>query len=740
MSYFQDRVHKEMKLQKDDYTLELKMSDPFHGHQITKKIEFLRENKFGDIEIMPYTLDRHIIEYDHKDSRNTFTDKGENLDIYTVNRLHPDRVKGSRKYHIPGGQQTQPFFPPYLLRLYEQKKKIKTLILTEGYLKAIVGGKHKIPVVGLSSITTYQTREKQIYPEILKIIKACNVENVMMLYDGDYGDLHKNAVENHEELTKRPNNSFFASAKNMQRLYVSKEIDFYFAHIKSELIEGKPKGLDDLLLSVDEKTADKITLKATKLFSDKEFFYKQNVTGSISKLKKYFGLNSVNSFFKKYQSQISLNKFFFFGTEYEFDFEKDKLRIVMPEAANRYIRVGDDYYEKLTRPTTKETHLKLLVRRLKSTIKDDHGPKIFKYIDKFKDFINMPSHEDYQAIVDGFYNMYSDFTHEPKEGTWDNTKMYMQHVFGDQYEMGLDYVQLLFQRPTQILPILSLVSSENSTGKTMFAKWLGEIFKGNSAIIGNSEIASDFNGHLQGKLIIAIDESFIEKKLIVEKIKSLATATELPMTKKGKDTIFVDFFGKIILLSNNVDTFITASEDDVRYWVRELKKPEKENPNLLTDLINEIPAFLYYLQKRKISTENTTRAWFAYDLLKTDALKKVIDKSRPYVYRIIHHEITEMFENHTVYRIQMSISDIKEQFFKNNHRVETPYIKEILTDYFKMKKSEKPGRYKFPNGMLNDVINFYEGNSTFYTFEAKDFLPEHKIFAKPDDDNNDLPF
>ena len=39
-------------------------------------------------------------------------------------------------------------------------------------------------------------------------------------------------------------------------------------------------------------------------------------------------------------------------------------------------------------------------------------------------------------------------------------------------ELGLDYVQLLYQQPTQILPILCLVSKKNETGKTTFAKWL----------------------------------------------------------------------------------------------------------------------------------------------------------------------------------------------------------------------------------------------------------------------------
>jgi len=47
----------------------------------------------------------------------------------------------------------------------------------------------------------------------------------------------------------------------------------------------------------------------------------------------------------------------------------------------------------------------------------------------------------------------------------------VKHIFGDQIELGLDYLQLLYQKPVQILPIVCLVSKERSTGKTTFPKW-----------------------------------------------------------------------------------------------------------------------------------------------------------------------------------------------------------------------------------------------------------------------------
>jgi hypothetical protein len=48
------------------------------------------------------------------------------------------------------------------------------------------------------------------------------------------------------------------------------------------------------------------------------------------------------------------------------------------------------------------------------------------------------------------------------------------------------------------------------------------------------------------------------------------------MNKKGKDQDEIEVFIKFIFASNNEDTFIYASNEDVRYWVR--KKPPLKGP------------------------------------------------------------------------------------------------------------------------------------------------------------------
>ena len=129
------------------------------------------------------------------------------------------------------------------------------------------------------------------------------------------------------------------------------------------------------------------------------------------------------------------------------------------------------------------------------------------------------------------------FEHEPEAGECDNILNFLKHIFGDQVEIGLDYIQLLYQRPTQVLPILCLVSRENKTGKSTFIKLLKAIFTQNCTIIGNEELSNQFNSFWSTKLIVACEESFIEKKTIIERLKALSTGDKITMNAKGRDQI-----------------------------------------------------------------------------------------------------------------------------------------------------------------------------------------------------------
>jgi phage/plasmid-associated DNA primase len=283
--------------------------------------------------------------------------------------------------------------------------------------------------------------------------------------------------------------------------------------------------------------------------------------------------------------------------------------------------VGDSYFEYLKIPNRYAELTETYHNRQKSTIKDDHGPKIFDHIAKYKAFCNTPDHRNYQRVINNCFNTYHPFTHIPEEGECEKTLDFIKHIFGNdivelenghrvpRYELGLDYLTILYTHPQQILPILCLVSRERETGKTTFAKWLKLLFTENMAIVGNNDFENAFNAHWITKLLVCVDETKIDKLNVVEKIKALSTSSHTMMNAKGKDQIEVETFLKFILLSNNEDNFINIDKEEIRFWVLSVPSISGRKVDKLEQhLIEEIPAFLNFLNRRKIITQPYGRA------------------------------------------------------------------------------------------------------------------------------------
>ena len=162
-----------------------------------------------------------------------------------------------------------------------------------------------------------------------------------------------------------------------------------------------------------------------------------------------------------------------------------------------FIRVGINYFkiiEKKDRFGTKHTELK---QWNKQEIVEDNGRAALKEVVKYDDFTIEPDNIKYKSAVDGCYNMYRKFPHRPKAGSWKWTEILMKHIFGEQYEQGITYLQVCYTLPKQALPVLVLVSEKRQTGKSTFIDWMNAIFGNNMGIINPDDIGRDFT---QGRL------------------------------------------------------------------------------------------------------------------------------------------------------------------------------------------------------------------------------------------------
>lgn len=257
-----------------------------------------------------------------------------------------------------------------------------------------------------------------------------------------------------------------------------------------------------------------------------------------------------------------------------------------------YFRVGAEYFKEVNFPLISGDSIKIIKKWSRTAILDDFDRESLKKIKKYEGFCTNPSHVNYQREINNFLNCYEPLSYNPTEaGDWKNIKFYLNHIFQEQYEIGIDYLTILWQKPTQILPILCLVSKEKNTGKTTFLNLLKLIFEGNMTINKNEDFRSRFNSDWASKLIIAVDEVLLDKKEDSERIKNLSTSNHYKSEGKGIDKAEIEFFGKFILCSNNEENFIKTDNLEIRYWVRKIEKFECENPNLLEEMKKEIPNF-----------------------------------------------------------------------------------------------------------------------------------------------------
>ena len=121
-------------------------------------------------------------------------------------------------------------------------------------------------------------------------------------------------------------------------------------------------------------------------------------------------------------------------------------------------------------------------------------------------------------------------------------------------------------------------------------------------INSNEDFRSNFNAEWAHKLLIGVDETFLDRKEDSERIKSLSTSKYYKIEAKGQDRQEIEFFGKFVLRRNNEDNFIQIDPGEIRYWIRRLPPLQQDNKGLLAELRGEIPFFIHYLVERPFTT------------------------------------------------------------------------------------------------------------------------------------------
>ena len=725
MSYFEDRLK---QLHITDKNNVYKTRDA-EGRSIN--FHFFTETDKGDISINYIGIDGAVEEYET-----------ENRKIRRFSRIRLQNPKGDMKYKQPEGTETLPFVTPEILKTYKKGEKVATLYIVEGEFKAFAMSNFGLPTFGIGGIHNFKDKKKDnIHPYIIEYCRKCQVNNIVLLFDAD---CLKVEWKEDKELTTRLK-SFYSALNTFNEYLKPHDITLYFSHI---VADSPDKGIDDVLYG--GRSDQKLVLSELEGLltgtNERKYILTYLISGtSPFQIQRIFGLDSAKTFYENNIKVLENKEFIYKGNPYYAD-ENGKLAVSWKGQQKNYVRIGTEYYKKIVeKAPNKQTEINI-VRWSKENINQDfHNSKEFiKMIEKCDAFTNIPENdpEKYQQIIisekDGItsrlYNRYSPVTHVPEEGSWRTINKLLHHIFdyknvaGESlFEFALDYIQLLYTQPIKHLPILCLVSKERGTGKTTFLNLLRAIFVENMRILDSERLMSKFNGSWAGKLIVSVDESFIdmdEKNGAGNKLKMIATNATIPCEGKGKDSTEVPNISKLILCSNDEYNFVKIDMEENRYCIIKVNPIEdSRDPHMFDKMVDEIPAFLYFLKNRQLYYPEKSRLWFEETLFETEALNKIKERTESAAVKHIKDVIKEQFYMQETDTIKLSASVILNLVKEDYRFITRMTVKEWLKD--NGYKNGTATNFKYKYNYADDV--FVYAKDRCCTFRIYDFMTETEI-------------
>jgi len=722
------------------------------------------EDKKGNIRIHYYDL--HGVQYKYKPSDDKWPQK-----FYRTRLQHP---QGDFKYSQAKGSGSFPFFTPGIIGKYLHEKTIQTLVITEGEFKAFKAYLCDVDIVGFPSIQGTYNRDTftTLHNDIKELIHRCGVQNVVFITDADTLTVN---YKPGKDLCKRPN-SFYTAVRNFYEavhwLIEDKHCPLqhaYWGHIRTEYC-ATAKGLDDLLMYYDAKQ-DEIIEELKKQQFDQYFNGYHLSEAKIKALRKEFGIQDANNFYAVYKEFVGNREFIFKRSRYQFNGEE--LEYLRHEDADKFFRVASDWYKIINVPDSFGESSERIIPYKVGEINRDYRkyPEFLDQVPKYDWFCNVPSwNGSYKRVIDNCLNVMSPLIHDPEPGDCTTSLEFVKHLFddreqirlyhfcdietrkehkyaivceeeGSQLSVALDYLTLMYRKPTEKLPVLCLVSPEEGTGKTTFLYWQQLIYGSNAVILDNERFKMSFNSHYATKFFVGLDEGFleIEKKSEKERLKSMVTGRELALEDKGANVKFIPNHIHLVICSNDADRIMYMDEEDSRWFVVRVPKFTKENPHMIDELKSEIPAFLHYLYNRPLVHEKSGRLWFTKDQIRTEQMETIIKNTKPKLDKLIEDIIKDMFLTYEVYQL-----DIELKWFVNEINREFRYkvSRTEVRKYFREKKGitaeKKTSRARIPVGFephLTDaddkpIIQYYEVVCRPYKLVVDDWIDDDEDFTE----------
>lgn len=691
------------------------------------------ESPEGDILINYFDLDGTPALY-QKNGRGKWH-------IYQVRRKR-DPGKGP-KYAGPPGEPTRIYWPPQMLEAYAQNRHLTRLFVIEGQFKALAGALAGLPICAAPGIWNFRDTDKtRLKEDIRAFSQRCKVMDIVCIQDADFRAI---SYERDKELTTRPQ-GFLSAALAFRDAARASGLRPWLCTLAPSLAT-QAKGLDDLL-QLDASKAPTI-IQALWELKDKDqpfHIYDLNTTPE-RELRRHYGLSGVSDFFAIHRPALESQEFVYRGGRYRYDADREEIFCTYHQDAELFIRVGDQY-RKMVEKVNLAGDTFITWKDFKNgTIAQDYVreqriTRFMHWIKKYDDVISLPDHSpNFQAEIttpkgSKLFNMAAPMPYQPEPGQFPTIERYFQHVFGTHdlpsgqpgYIMGYDYFTIAYRTPTQKLPIIILVNREGDTGKSTLLDLVREIWGLNAIKVSNTDLISQYNDHYITKEFALIDEGVIDKRHVLEMVKSLCTSPRDRISARYLSNTEIDIYLKFIFTSNDEDNCIPIRPEETRFWV--LKVPRIQgprDPEMLKKMKAEIPAFLHYLASREIVHPRRERTWFAYDLLQTEALRRLVSGSRSWVEKEIREVIRDWFFQIGHPELCYTFSDIFAAVSKSRQYQKFEVQAGLEKMGYTKPKNSSYTFYQLENLPSGPAITSQQRKGRFYTFRAADFLSPDEL-------------
>ena len=195
-----------------------------------------------------------------------------------------------------------------------------------------------------------------------------------------------------------------------------------------------------------------------------------------------------------------------------------------------------------------------------------------------------------------------------------------------------------------------------------------------------------------------MDEVLLNRREDSERLKNLSTTLSYKVEAKGKDRDEIAFFAKFVLCSNNESLPVIIDPGETRYWVRKIHRLESDDTNFLQKLTAEIPAFLYFLQHRQLTTRQESRMWFSPKLTETPALLRIIRCNRGKHEVEVMELIREIMDNVGIDSLSFCLNDLLNLLNLSGIKIEKHHLRRIVTESWKLTPA--------PNGLTYTTYQF----------------------------------